>query len=219
MRIGKENLVMQLRLHNEKALEYLVMEHGERLISIIRKHLFTLPHLQQDCLNNTVQKIWDFTEYFHEDNEFENWIGSVARYCCLEFLRNHQAEATIAWLIEKEITEEQEMMTSCLKPEEQQLFAKFQTGEDFSPKSGESKSEYQNMYELLNLIDTDIFEYEKEPLTIQEKQEVLQSVKITKKVKRSRFSLKQYLKATEIPLSEERRRPYFPQKFFLYERR
>ena len=39
MKIGKENLVMQLQFHNEKALEFLVMEHGERLISIIRKHL------------------------------------------------------------------------------------------------------------------------------------------------------------------------------------
>ena len=212
MRIGKENLVVQLQLHNEKALEYLVMEHGERLISIIRKHLFTLPHLQQSCLIDTVQKIWDFSEYFHENNEFENWIGSVARYCCLEFLRCHRDEATITWLIEKEITEEQEMMISCLKPEEQELFIQFLMEED-------SQSKYQNIYELLNRIDTDIFEYEKEPLTLEEKQEVLQCVQANKKVKKRRFSLKKYLGATETPLSKEKSRPYFPQKFFLYERR
>lgn len=219
MRIGKENLVMQLQLHNEKALEYLVMEHGERLISIIRKHLFTLPHLQQNCLNHTVQRIWDFVGYFHEDNEFENWIGSVARYCCLEFLQDYREEATIAWLIEKEIAEEQEMMMSCLKQEEQELFVRFQTGEEVSYTSEDSQVKYQNMYELLNQIDTDIFEYEKEPLTIQEKQEVLQSIQVRNKVKKRRFSLKQYLRMAEIPLSEEKPRPYFPQKFFLYERR
>ena len=72
MRIGKENLVAQLQLHNEKALEYLVMEHGERLISIIRKHLFTLPHLQQNCLGSTIQAVWDHVDSFQKDNEFEN---------------------------------------------------------------------------------------------------------------------------------------------------
>ncbi|MCI8298773.1 MAG: hypothetical protein HFI69_00195 [Lachnospiraceae bacterium] len=215
MRIRKENLVMQLQLQNEKALEYLVMEHGERLVSIIRKHLFTLPHLQQECLLSTICKIWDYAAYFHEDNEFENWIGSVARYCCLEFLRAYQAEATISWLIEKEIAEEQEMMKSCLKPEEREAFVNFYECKDIR----DSKMKYKNMYELLNLIDTDIFEYEKERLTIQEKQDILQKIQVQNNVVKRRFSLKRVLKATEIPLSEEKPRLYFPQKFFLYERR
>ncbi|MEY8390084.1 hypothetical protein AALA98_01725 [Lachnospiraceae bacterium 45-W7] len=219
MRIGKENLVMQLQLQNEKALEYLVMEHGERLISIIRKHLFTLPHLQQACLVSTIQKIWDYAEYFHEDNDFANWVGSVARYCCLEFLRAYREEATITWLIEKEIAEEREMMVSCLEAKEREIFVRFYEGENCFKAAGNSGIKYENMYELLNLIDTDIFEYEKEHLTLEQKQDILQRITIQKKEKRLRFSWKRLLKTTKIPLSEEKPRPYFPQKSFLYERR
>ena len=76
------------------------MEQGERLISIIRKHLFTLPHLQQECLLDTVRAIWTHIDSFHYKNEFDNWIGTVARYRCLEFLKTHQKEATIAWLVD-----------------------------------------------------------------------------------------------------------------------
>ncbi|MCI8496261.1 MAG: hypothetical protein HFI74_11385 [Lachnospiraceae bacterium] len=200
MRIGKENLVAQLQLHNEKALEYLVMEHGERLISIIRKHLFTLPHLQQNCLGSTIQAVWDHVDSFHKDNEFENWIGSVARYCCLEYLEAHQEEATIAWLIQKEIAEEKEMMATCLGKEEQELFYQLveaAQGKGFAYIQGK----FCDVYALLNRIDTDIFEYEKEPLTLQEKEEVLKKIQNRKKEKKRKFSLKRYLKATELQLS------------------
>ncbi len=200
MKIGKENLVAQLRLRNVKALEYLVTEHGERLISIIRKHLFTLPHLQQECLGSTVQAVWDHAASFQDDNDFENWIGSVARYCCLRYLEAHQEEATIAWLIQKEITEEKEMMATCLEPENRQLFYQLMemgsaTGNTYAGKRD------SDIFELLNSIDTDIFEYEKEPLTLQEQKEVLSKIHHTSREKRRRFSLRRYLRATELQLS------------------
>ena len=106
MKITNENLAVQLQLHNEKAMDFLVNEYSIYLISIIRKHLFTLPHLQLECLVETLLTIWKHMDAYEKSNEFENWIGSVARYCCLEFLKKHQQEATIAWLIEKEIAEE-----------------------------------------------------------------------------------------------------------------
>ncbi len=163
MRIGKENFIVQLQLHNEKALEFLVMEHGERLISIIRKHLFTLPHLQEECLTDTFVTVWNHIDSFDRENEFENWIGSVARYRCLKYLAAHQNEATIAWLIEKEILEEKEMMVSCLNEQEQELFYRFYVGEE--PEQTRKKNRNiscRSMYDLLNRVDTDIFEYEKE---------------------------------------------------------
>ena len=157
MKINRENYVAQLRLHNEKALEFFIMEHGERLASIIKKHLFTLPHLHQECLVDTITAIWNHIGDFQHTNEFANWVGSVARYRCLEFLRAHQKEATIAWLIEKEIAEEKEVMVSCLNPQEQELFYRFYVGESFEgqPK-GTPDVAYHTMYQLLNRIDTDI---------------------------------------------------------------
>lgn len=177
MRINNENLEMQLRLHNEKAMDFLVNEYGIYLISIIKKHLFTLPHLQMDCMVETLVNIWEHIDDFSPNNEFENWIGSVARYCCLGFLREHQQEATIAWLIEKEISEEREVMLNNLEEEQQELFYRFYVGEIMKPGSTEyQKLSYHNMYELLNEIDTDIFEYEKESLSSKEQELVLQKV-------------------------------------------
>lgn len=170
MRISKENYVIQLQLHNKKALEFFITEHEEQLVSMIRKHLFTLPHLQQECLVDTITEIWNHMDSFDSRNEFGNWVGAVARYRCLEFLRTHQKEATIAWLIEKEIAEEKEMMVSCLNPQEQELFYRFYVGEDFTKTvKKDAKIIYRNMYDLLNRVDTDIFEYEKESLTLEEK--------------------------------------------------
>lgn len=193
MRISRENYVMQLQLHNKKALDFFIGEHGGQLISIIRKHLFTLPHLQQECLLDTITKIWNHMDSFDDQNEFGNWVGAVARYRCLEFLRTHQDEATIAWLIEKEIAEEKEMMVSCLNPKEQELFYRFYVGED-TPKSvkKDAKILYRNMYDLLNRVDTDIYEYEKENLTVEEKEKISYQLQSILGEKTGRFSLKKY---------------------------
>lgn len=177
MKITNDNLSMQLQLHNEKAMDFLVNEYGGYLISIIRKHLFTLPHLQRDCLIDTFLTIWHHADAYDKENEFENWIGSVARYRCLQFLREYQQEATIAWLIEKEIAEEREVMINSLEEAEQELYYRFYAEEIVKKGSEEyQKYAYHNMYELLNEIDTDICEYEKEPLTEEEKELVLQKV-------------------------------------------
>lgn len=194
MRIGKDNFIAQLQLHNEKALEFLVLEHGERLISIIRKHLFTLPHLQQECLTDTFVSVWNHIDSFDSENEFENWIGSVARYRCLEYLAAHQKEATIAWLIEKEILEEKEMMLSCLNEQEQELFYRFYVGEEPECTGKRNRNiPCRNMYELLNRIDTDIFEYEKECITIEEKEQIVHQLQELLREKNRRFSFLRYL--------------------------
>lgn len=49
MKIGKKNYIKQLRLHNEKALAYVIDEYGGLLMSVIRKHLFYLPEKQEEC--------------------------------------------------------------------------------------------------------------------------------------------------------------------------
>lgn len=193
MKIEKHNFVIQWQLHNEKALEFLVKEYGEYLISIIRKHLFTLPHLQKACLIDTIATIWNQAECFEKGNEFENWAGSVARYRCLEFLRSHQKEATIAWLIEKEIAEEREVMMSCLSPEEQRLFEQFYEGTADSHSQELAKTDADgSVYDLLNRIDTDIAEYEKESMTAEEKEQIFLHLQTKLRQGKRRFSFRRY---------------------------
>lgn len=196
MKIGKNNFIVQWQLHNEKALEFLTMEYGEYLLSIIKKHLFTLPHLQKACLIDTVMAIWKYAECFEGENEFENWAGSVARYRCLEFLRIHQKEATIAWLIEKEIAEEKEVMISCLSPAEQELFEEFYENENekYLKETKKDASDY-NIYDLLNRIDTDIAEYEKASMTAEEKEEIFLHLQTKLQQGRRRFSFRRYFES------------------------
>ena len=100
----------------------------------------------------------------------------------------------------KEIIEEKEMMATCLRSEERQVF--YQLMEIGTTRGITYADNRQcDIYELLNNIDTDIFEYEKEPLTLQEQEEVLSKIHHKKRAKRRMFSLRRYLKATELQLS------------------
>ncbi|MEG1945898.1 MAG: hypothetical protein RR139_02270 [Lachnospiraceae bacterium] len=167
MKTGRETVVMQLQIHDKKTVKLLLKEDGAGLMAIISKHLFTLPHLQLECMTDIIIAICDNIEYLSEENDVYNWIHSVARYRCMEFLKKYQPEATIAWLIQKEIEEEQEVMLSCLNKKEQDLFLQCHQ---------ENNSQKHTMYELLNHIDTDIYEYETVPFLLTEMEQVLESL-------------------------------------------
>lgn len=146
MKIGENNFVQQLQLHNEKALLYVVDQYGSLLMSVIRKHLFTLPERQEECLNDVLLKIWENINSFDEaKNSFKNWAAAVARYRSIDYLRSSQREvkqvsledtdipqedAVLASLIEREISDELERMLGCLKPADKKLFLKLYVEEE-----------------------------------------------------------------------------------------
>lgn len=140
MRIGEHNFIQQLQLHNEKALVYVIDEYGGLLMSIIRKQLFGVPHRQEECFNDVLLKIWQNIADFDESkNSFKNWAAAITRYRAIDYLRQYQRElATVniedttivkedrilAKMIEREISEEVEMMLDSLKPSDRELFMK-----------------------------------------------------------------------------------------------
>ena len=140
MKIGEKNYIKQLRLHNEKALAYVIDEYGGLLMSVIRKHLFYLPERQEECFDDVLLKIWQNIESFDENkNTFKNWAAAVAKYQAIDYLRSYQREAetvniddtvivhedkTLAQIVDKEISQEVEQMLSCLKPKDRDLFYK-----------------------------------------------------------------------------------------------
>ena len=54
MRIGENNYIEQLGLHNEEALIYVIDIYGGLLKSIISKHLFAMPDKIEECLNGSM---------------------------------------------------------------------------------------------------------------------------------------------------------------------
>ncbi len=146
MKIGENNYIQQLQRHNENALAYVIDHYGALLMAVIRKNLFTLPERQEECFNDVLLKIWENSSYFDESkNSFKNWAAAIARYRSIDYLRSYQKElravsleeteimredATIMQLLEEEISEELEMMLSCLKPQDRQLFMRLYVEEE-----------------------------------------------------------------------------------------
>lgn len=140
MKIGEKNYIKQLKLHNEKALAYVIDEYGGLLMSVIRKHLFYLPERQEECFDDVLLKIWQNIESFDENkNTFRNWAAAVAKYQAIDYLRAYQKEGqtvniedavivhedrALTEMIEKEVSREVEKMLSCLKPRDRELFYK-----------------------------------------------------------------------------------------------
>lgn len=164
MKIGKNNYIQQLQLHNEKALLYVIDEYGGLLMSIIRKHLFSLPERQEECFDDVLLKIWQNISDFNESkNTFKNWAAAIARYRAIDYLRQYQRElaminiedaiivhedSMLTGMIEKEISEEVEKMLEFLKPSDRELFLKLyveeKTMEQVSEETGMKKEVIYN---------------------------------------------------------------------------
>ncbi len=164
MRIGKFNYIQQLKLHNEKALMYVIDEYGGLIMSIIRKHLFGLPERQEECFDDVLLKIWQNISDFDESkNTFKNWAAAIAKYRAIDYLRQYQREpvmvdiedtpiaredGVLAKLIEQEISKEVETMLACLNPSDKELFLKLyvneQSLEEISRETGLKKEVLYN---------------------------------------------------------------------------
>ncbi len=140
MRIGEHNFIRQLQLHNEDALLYVIDRYGGLLMSVIRRHLFRIPDRQEECFNDVLLKIWMNIPQFDESRTtFKNWAAAVARYRCIDYLRQYRKELetvgidgvqvsgedrALAGILEREISEEVETMLYCLSPPDRELFRK-----------------------------------------------------------------------------------------------
>lgn len=164
MRIGEHNYIQQLQLHNEKALIYVLDEYGGLLKSIIRKHLYSLPERQEECMDDVLLNIWQNISDFDETkNSFKNWAAAIARYRAIDYLRQYQRELMtvevvdtviaredqrLAAMMEEEISREVEMMLDCLKPVDKELFLRLyveeQSMEQVSRETGMKKEVIYN---------------------------------------------------------------------------
>ncbi len=64
MKITEKNYIQQLQLHNEEALIYVIDMYGGLLKAVIRKHLFTMPQKQEECMNDVLLSIWGTRSIF-----------------------------------------------------------------------------------------------------------------------------------------------------------
>lgn len=167
MRIGKHNYIKQLKLHNEKALMYVIDAYGGLLMAVIRKHLFAIPEQQEECFDDVLLKIWQHISDFDESkNSFKNWAAAIAKYRAIDYLRQYRKEPVmvdiddtviahedrmLTGMIEREISKETEKMLSCLKPSDQELFLKLYVEEqDMDQVSRETGLKKEVIYNRLS---------------------------------------------------------------------
>ena len=150
MRIDRDNFLARLKAHDERALEFVLEEYGGLLMSVIRRHLFCLPQMQEECLNDVLFSIWAHIAQFDETRStFKNWIAGIARYRSNSYLRKYKNRLEELSL-DAVNTEETERILGCLKAEDRALFLKlYCEGQDVEEISRETGLKKATIYQKL----------------------------------------------------------------------
>lgn len=138
MVITEKNFIEQMKKRNEQALVYVVDQYGWVLKTVVKRQMSTLPHLWDDCMNDTLLAVWENIESFHpEKAEFQNWLAGVCRFKALTYVRKYihaskeePVEQMPEWedekagrdFLEQEYKEEVDVILSYLKDEDAKIF-------------------------------------------------------------------------------------------------
>lgn len=139
MKINEENFIIQLRKRNEKALDYVIDTYGWIIKSIVKKHLYNLQSVQDECINDVLIGIWNNIDTFDENkSEFKNWVAGIAKFKSIDYKRkylkgleyeniddlNISVSESIYEILENELSLEVEEMLNCLNEKDRDLFYK-----------------------------------------------------------------------------------------------
>ena len=140
MKIVEENFIFQLRIKNEKALDYVVDNYGWIIKSIVKKHLYSLQSTQDECINDILLAVWTNIDKFNEErSEFKNWLAGISKYKSIDYKRKYLKDLEYEniddlnisvedgiynEIIAKELEIETYDLLNCLKKEDRDLFLK-----------------------------------------------------------------------------------------------
>lgn len=140
MVISEENFVYQLKMRNKKALDYILEQYGWIIKSTVKKHLYNLQSLQDDCINDILMAVWNNIDSFDENrSEFKNWLAGVSKYKCIDYKRKYlknlayeniddlnisAEDNSLNEILNNELSKDLESMLNCLKKEDRDLFLK-----------------------------------------------------------------------------------------------
>lgn len=139
MKINEGNFLIQLRKRNEKALDYVIDNYGWIIKSIVKKHLYNLQSVQDECINDVLLGIWNNIYTFDENkSEFKNWVAGIAKFKCIDYKRkylkgleyqniddlNIAVKDSTHEILKNELNLEVEEMMSCLNEKDRELFYK-----------------------------------------------------------------------------------------------
>lgn len=140
MAISEENFINQLKAKNEKALDYILEQYGWVIKSTVKKHLYNLQSVQDECINDILMAVWCNIDYFDENrSKFKNWLAGVSKYKCIDYKRKYLKnllyedidnldisveDTSLDEILNNELGEDLDSMLNCLKEEDKDLFLK-----------------------------------------------------------------------------------------------
>lgn len=146
MIITEENFIEELRSRNEDGLYFIIENYGWIIKSVISKHLFYLRSHQEECFNDCLYGVWENIGSFDSSrSSFGNWLGGIARYKSIDYLRKHLKtrderdiddldikveDTSIDGLLKEELDEEINYILSYLSEKDRILFKRFYLKEE-----------------------------------------------------------------------------------------
>lgn len=139
MKINEGNFIVQLRKRNEKALDYVIDNYGWIIKSIVKKHLYNLQSVQDECINDIFMGIWNNIDTFDEKkSDFKNWVAGIAKFKSIDYKRkylkgleyeniddlNISVSDSTYEILKDELSLEVEEMLNCLNKKDRDLFYK-----------------------------------------------------------------------------------------------
>ena len=138
LKITEENFVDQMKKRKEDALVYVINQYGWVLKTVVKRQMSPLPHLWDDCMNDTLLAVWENIDSYQPDKtEFQNWLAGVCRFKALTYVRKYiqtsredPVEQMPEWedegakkdFLMQEYKEEVNIILSFLKEEDAQIF-------------------------------------------------------------------------------------------------
>jgi len=164
LKITEDNFVEQLKNRNERALEYVIDNYAWILKTVLKKHLSHIMDFYEECMNDCLLAIWENIDYYDpEKSSFKNWIGGIAKYKSIDYVRKYLKnldsksiedlvipieDNSLKEILEVEVREETEKMLLNLSEEDRVIFRELyfenKNINEISKKTGLSKEALYN---------------------------------------------------------------------------
>ncbi len=133
--MNDEELASKIKHRDEKAFEQLLSLYGGLIKAIVSHHLRNIPMWKDDCCQEVYFAVWNNIGRFDPSkNSLKNWIGAVAKYRSIDYMRKYAAELYSEPLDENmpdesesliaELKEETESLLENLSPADRDIFVR-----------------------------------------------------------------------------------------------
>lgn len=120
--MNDEILIKYIKKKQEKGLELLIESYGSLIKAIVKKHLYNLESVQNECIDDILLSIWNnITRFDYKKNTLKNWIGAISKYKAIDYKRKYfkyfQEEDISSLTIESSYSIDKELLANELKSE------------------------------------------------------------------------------------------------------